>query len=192
MPSAGGHDTAYSRFMKDTTYRSIPAVGTAGWFHTRIEKLGCGGAIAPWCCDVPVAESKNPGNLLSPAWSVVSDSDRKGDVFTRHRWRAPSRQMYWWAGKKMTNMNIIEQLQAIDDYRHLKGRRHQLWLVLLLILLGPMTGYWGYRPLADFTQDTSRELDRTVRSWWCDRISLLLYFPTHPHNHRLWAIHRPI
>jgi len=28
MPSAGGHDTAYSRFMKDTTYRSIPAVGT--------------------------------------------------------------------------------------------------------------------------------------------------------------------
>ena len=64
----------------------------------------------------------------------------------------------------MTNMNIIEQLQAIDDYRHLKGRRHQLWLVLLLILLGPMTGYWGYRPLADFTQDTSRELDRTVRS----------------------------
>jgi len=48
-------------------------------------------------------------------------------------------------------MNIIEQLQAIDDYRHLKGRRHQLWLVLLLILLGTMTGYWGDRPLADFT-----------------------------------------
>ena len=30
MPSAGGHDTAYSRFMKDTTYPSIPAVGTGG------------------------------------------------------------------------------------------------------------------------------------------------------------------
>jgi len=28
MPSAGGHDTAYSWFMKDTRYRSIPAVGT--------------------------------------------------------------------------------------------------------------------------------------------------------------------
>ena len=28
MPSAGGQDTAYSWFMKDTRYRSIPAVGT--------------------------------------------------------------------------------------------------------------------------------------------------------------------
>ncbi|MHC5827554.1 MAG: hypothetical protein ACYT04_69660, partial [Nostoc sp.] len=30
--------------------------------------------------------------------------------------------------------------------------RHELWLVLLLILLGEMTGYWGYRPLEDFTK----------------------------------------
>lgn len=28
MPSARGHDTTYSWFMKDITYRSIPAVGT--------------------------------------------------------------------------------------------------------------------------------------------------------------------
>lgn len=49
-------------------------------------------------------------------------------------------------------MNFIEQLQQIPDWRKQKGKRHPLWLVLLLIVLGTMTGYWGYRPLADFTQ----------------------------------------
>ncbi len=48
-------------------------------------------------------------------------------------------------------MNLVEQLQQIPDTRHLRVKRHELWLVIFLILLGAMTGYWGYRPLADFT-----------------------------------------
>ncbi|MBH8564067.1 transposase family protein [Nostoc sp. CENA67] len=48
--------------------------------------------------------------------------------------------------------NLLEQLQQVPDYRHIRGRRHQLWLVLFVILLGAMTGYWGYRPLEDFTK----------------------------------------
>jgi hypothetical protein len=48
--------------------------------------------------------------------------------------------------------NLIEQLKQIPDYRKSKGKRHSLWLVLMLVLLGTLCGYRGYRPLADFTQ----------------------------------------
>ncbi|NJL20562.1 MAG: transposase family protein [Leptolyngbyaceae cyanobacterium SM1_3_5] len=49
-------------------------------------------------------------------------------------------------------LNLIEHLQQIPDYRKGKGRRHSLWLVLMLVLLGSLCGYRGYRPLADFSQ----------------------------------------
>lgn len=48
-------------------------------------------------------------------------------------------------------LNLIEQLQQIPDYRKSRGRRHALWLVLILVLLGSLCGYRGYRPLADFS-----------------------------------------
>ena len=48
--------------------------------------------------------------------------------------------------------NLIERLKKITDYRKSKGRRHALWLVLALVLLGSLCGYRGYRPLADFSQ----------------------------------------
>lgn len=51
-----------------------------------------------------------------------------------------------------SSFSLIAQLQAIPDYRKAKGRRHDLWLLLLLILLGTFCGYRGYRPLADFCQ----------------------------------------
>ncbi|MDZ8227117.1 transposase family protein [Nostoc sp. ChiVER01] len=45
----------------------------------------------------------------------------------------------------------MSSYNKFGDYRHIRGGRHELWLVLLLTLLGAMTGYWGYRPLEDFT-----------------------------------------
>jgi predicted transposase YbfD/YdcC len=50
-------------------------------------------------------------------------------------------------------MNLIEQLKQIPDPRHIKGRRHPLWLVLALSLCGFLCGYQGYRPLADFCRN---------------------------------------
>lgn len=48
-------------------------------------------------------------------------------------------------------LDLIAHLKQIPDYRKAKGRRHDLWLVLMLVLLGTLCGYRGYRPLADFS-----------------------------------------
>ena len=49
-------------------------------------------------------------------------------------------------------MSLVELLQSVPEFRQLRGKRHQLWFILLLMIVGAMCGYWGYRPLAEFTQ----------------------------------------
>lgn len=50
-------------------------------------------------------------------------------------------------------MNLIEAIKAVPDHRHARGIRHELWLILTIVLLGSCTGYWGYKPLAAFTKN---------------------------------------
>jgi hypothetical protein len=38
-------------------------------------------------------------------------------------------------------LNLIEHLKQIPDYRKSKARRHSLWLLLMLVLLGTLCGY---------------------------------------------------
>jgi hypothetical protein len=47
-------------------------------------------------------------------------------------------------------MTLIEALQTIPDSRRGAGRRYPLWAFLLLIILGTMSGYRGYRGLSRF------------------------------------------
>ncbi len=60
-------------------------------------------------------------------------------------------------------MNLIDHLKQVPEFRAARGQRHPLWLILLLIILGAMMGYWGYRPLAEFValygRDICRKLD---------------------------------
>jgi hypothetical protein len=37
-------------------------------------------------------------------------------------------------------MTLIEALQTVPDYRAKRGRRYQLWVILLLIVLGTLNG----------------------------------------------------
>ena len=47
---------------------------------------------------------------------------------------------------------LIEKLKKVKDFRQASGRRHQLWVVLLIIILGIMQSYIGYRPIGDFAK----------------------------------------
>jgi DDE_Tnp_1-associated len=49
-------------------------------------------------------------------------------------------------------MTLIEALQTIPDPRRKAGRLYPLWLFLLLVILGTMSGYKGYRGLARFME----------------------------------------
>lgn len=46
--------------------------------------------------------------------------------------------------------NLIESLQSIRDFRAAQGRRYPLWLILLLIIMGTLSGCRGYQALEDF------------------------------------------
>ena len=55
-------------------------------------------------------------------------------------------------------MNLIEAIKSVPDHRHSRGIRYELWLILTIILLGSCTGYWGYKPLVEFTKNPRKTL----------------------------------
>ena len=54
--------------------------------------------------------------------------------------------------------SLIDYLKLIPDCLAPHGLRHPLWLVLLIIIMGMMSGYWGYRQLGRFVERHRREL----------------------------------
>jgi len=46
--------------------------------------------------------------------------------------------------------NLIQSLQEIRDFRASQGRRYPLWLILLLVVMGTISGCRSYYALEDF------------------------------------------
>ena len=46
--------------------------------------------------------------------------------------------------------NLIQSLQEIRDFRASPGKRCPLWLILLLVIMGTISGCKGYQALEDF------------------------------------------
>jgi hypothetical protein len=68
-------------------------------------------------------------------------------------------QVLW--GEKIMGASLIEQLQLVEDFRTTDGRRHPMWLVLLFVIMGTMSGYTGYRAWGDFVKRHRRILIQT-------------------------------
>ena len=63
-------------------------------------------------------------------------------------------------------VNLIQSLQEIRDFRASQGKRYPLWLILLLVIMGTLSGCRGYLALEDFGvrhyQALSEKLGLTV------------------------------
>jgi hypothetical protein len=64
--------------------------------------------------------------------------------------------------EKERDKSLIDYLKQIPDERNAGGRRHPLWLILLIMILGIMSGYWGYRGLGRFVERHRRQLIETL------------------------------
>lgn len=53
-------------------------------------------------------------------------------------------------------LTLILFLKKVNDPRKKSGKRHPLWLILLLVILGAMFGYLGYRDLESFAKSNQK------------------------------------
>lgn len=58
---------------------------------------------------------------------------------------------------KMIN-SLIKKLPKIKDFRKNKGKRHELWVVIIIIIIGNMLGFMSYRALGDFAKYYKKQL----------------------------------
>jgi hypothetical protein len=63
--------------------------------------------------------------------------------------------------KKIHMLTLIPFLKKVNDPRKILGKRHQLWLILLLVVLGLMFGYLGYRDLETFAKSNQKLIVKT-------------------------------
>ena len=91
--------------------------------------------------------------------------------------------------------NLIQSLQEIRDFRASQGRRYPLWLILLLVIMGTISGCRSYYALEDFGARhygaVSEQLGLTVTRLPSDttfrRILQKLDFETLAQHFEQWA-----
>lgn len=60
-------------------------------------------------------------------------------------------------------MNLIEHLNQVKDPRRKQGQRFPLTTLLLIIIMGVMSGRYGYRELGSFSKANQKDLIKYLR-----------------------------
>ena len=55
-------------------------------------------------------------------------------------------------------MTLVELLKNVPENRSARGKIHEQWFVLMLMIMGAMCGYWGYRPLEEFSRTYAQQV----------------------------------
>ena len=58
---------------------------------------------------------------------------------------------------------LIQLLKKVKDCRRVQGQRHPIRFILLLVILGTMMGYIGYRSLGDFARSEGLIIQKTLK-----------------------------
>jgi len=65
--------------------------------------------------------------------------------------------------KKKDVFDLYNKLSQLTDKRREQGKRHQIELVAIIVILGIMNGYDGYRAIGDFIERNREELISTFK-----------------------------
>lgn len=64
---------------------------------------------------------------------------------------------------KSNQKNLYEMLSELKDYRRTQGQRHELRLILMLVIMATMSGFHGLRSIGDFIKKNRKELLATFK-----------------------------
>jgi len=55
-------------------------------------------------------------------------------------------------------MNLFNQLKTLEDFRRKQGQLHKLPMVLIIVIMSYMSGYFGQRAVGDFIKRNEKDL----------------------------------
>jgi len=65
--------------------------------------------------------------------------------------------------EKIIKTNLREALQELKDFRRGQGRMYPVDIVMMVVIMGTMSGCFGYRALGDFVKREEKELQKYLR-----------------------------